>query len=602
MFLVHTAIGRNLLASAAALSLLGCGGAGGNFAASEPPSSGNGHLAVVLTDTPSDRWAGIGLIVRSIAIVPKGAFVTNAIQIYDGSQDTVPTNLIDLDGVGALLSKATLPMDYYDRVQIKVDFNPANVLLTPSLDPSGLPQNPLSSSQITLVGPRDITNGTTILPTITLLQDLQIIAGVTSSLQLDFDLTHPLFVESHDESLPAAYAISCQVRSKPRVSVLDLNLEDIQGNVIGVADKFLAVHTSHSEDIPINLDYTHGTTFFDLDGGTQTNTTTMPPAMTVGKYAKVQFRFQSDATMGAVRVWLSSDPTKLTSRFAEGHIVKWQGQTARPWDHFYLLNDQGKNVQYFVDEATQFFLNGSRTPIGIGKACLSWLYPDFKVQVTLVDPTAVQPVAKEINIQHALVDGTLTAITASGFAYLNHKYDVGASPNPVLLPYDTSFTWATFNTPAAISSDVPTFLTHATATGTNPQAAGFSELGWDSGSAKWVATDTVFIPSQLSAKSQLVATGYAGDSMTISYDSTNWDQTTVPTSLRVKLSSGAGTQVTRFTRRAPGSNPNGDPELTVSTIDSADWSTELAAGAKVRVYGLPNADGSLNAYFVNTFK
>jgi len=330
----------------------------------------------------------------------------------------------------------------------------------------------------------------------------------------------------------------------------------------------------------------------------------MPAIMSGGKYAKVQFRFQNDASIGSVRVWLSSNQAKLASCTTEGHVVKWEGLATQPWDYFYLLNGQGKSVQYFVDDATQFFLDGGLTPIGTGKTCLAWLYPDFKVQVTLVDPTAAQPVAKDINIQHALVDGVFTTTTASGFSYLNHKYDVGSNAHPVALPYDPSFNWATVNSPTSISSDVSAFLAQASATGTNLQASGFSALNWNSRNANWVAADTVLTPSQLSAKSQLVSTGYISGSLTISYDYTNWDQTTVPTTLAVHLSSatGAETQVTRFTRRAQGSNPNGDPEVTMSTVAPADWNTELAAGAKVRVYGLPNADGSLNAFVVNTFK
>jgi len=603
MPLIHAAIRRHFLATAVAVglaALLACGAAASSLnSPNNPSSTATGKVAVVITDCPSDQWAEIGVIVRSIALVPKGQAASTAVQVYDGSQDTVQTNLVDLDSLGSLLSKATLPEGTYDRVLVKIDAKPTTIILAPSLDASGNAQNAIPSSQIEVNGIQD-GNGWVNLPLIRLQADLQIVTGQTTAVQLDFDLSHPLFVVAHNEpGGTTTYVLTFQVRHKPHVALHKLNLHHNLGQVTAIAAdaKSFTLRTLHQQDLSIQLDPTNGTLFFDLDtpAGVPTILSVAPALLSAGKYAKVQTRFQNDGSLYAVRVWFSADQTKLPKFTPEGHVVGVDLTAGT----VLVLNGDGRPTLIQVNDATQFFFQGATTAIGSGKAFLSKVYRDFKVQVIVADPLAVPPVATAIDIQHGNLDGAFQNATTDGFSY---QKAIWAHTDTTALGYGSGFSWWNFAFPTTASTDLTSFIAKANATGTNLRAFGASTLDWDATNAKWVALDAIFIPSQVSVDSQLVSAGYASGAMTISYAYRQSDGTLTPTTLVVNLSSatGAETIVTEFSRRALGTV--GDPLVGVSAVLPANWPTKLATGAKVRVFGIPKGDGTLDAYVVNIFK
>jgi len=594
-----------LSATAGLLSLLACS-AGGSSADSinGPTVSDTGKVALIITDAPSDQWAELGVIIRSVSIGAYGGPAGSTVpptQIYDGSQDTVPINLVDLDSLGALLGKATIPQGTYNYVELQIDANPNAITLVPSLDAGGNPQSAIPSSQIEVNGFPDSRGWVKV--GIVLSQNLIITPGQTSAVQLDFDLSHPLFVVNHTEGGTPSYVITFQVNHKPHLSLPALRLHHARGQVTSLSSdgKTFSLRTVHRQDLAINVDQNAGgTLFYDLDAipVSRVFSTALPAAMSVGRYAKVQTRFQNDGSLTAVRVWLSWDPAKLPNFMPEGHVVG----VDTTGDFLMVLNAQGRPVAIKIDDGTAFYFQGERTAIGSGAAFLSNIYRGFKVQVTVADPLAVPLVATEVDIQRAGVDGAFQNATDQGFSY---QKLIWAQTDTINLGYDSGFSWWNFAFPATASSDLTAFIAKANATGTNLKAFGASSLDWNAAGSKWLAENAVFLPSPVSIEAQLISAGYADGHLTISYTYRGADGTLDPiaATLVVNLSSvsGAETLVTEFKRATPGSRNPGDPLIGVSPLHPTEWAAKLVADTKVRVFGIPKGDGSLDAYVVNIF-
>jgi len=201
MVFIHAAIRRHLLAltaSAGLVALLGCGGAGAPSNASNlPPSETESQEASqVIKVSPSDQWSHVGVLVRSIALVPKGKGAEAAVQVYDGRLDTQPTNLVNPEAVSALLGKASLPPGRYDRVAIKIDANPDTLSLAPSPDAQESSSKAVAHHQIQINGPKD-SSGWFELPLMPLPQELDIQADQSTAARLEVDPARSLYVVSH---------------------------------------------------------------------------------------------------------------------------------------------------------------------------------------------------------------------------------------------------------------------------------------------------------------------------------------------------------------------------------------------------------------------
>jgi len=42
--------------------------------------------------------------------------------------------------------------------------------------------------------------------------------------------------------------------------------------------------------------------------------------------------------------------------------------------------------------------------------------------------------------------------------------------------------------------------------------------------------------------------------------------------------------------------------VTATALDPSQWAANLTAGAKVRVFGVPDGNGNLKAYYVNIYQ
>jgi len=584
---------RYLFIAAPVALALACGG-------SSPQSSTSGSegaVNVLITDAPSEAWADIGVIIRSVALVPVGQSVSAAVQVYDGSKDTQQFNLAQMDNLAELLNTATVKAGTYDRVIIKVDGNPANVTLAPSLDANGNPQNPIPTSQIVVNGTRD-ANGWVTVPTITLRANLQVVSGQPTAVQLDFDLASPLFVVTHD--LPNGttfYVLNFVVRHKPHGTLDRLILRQHEGQVTGVASdgSSMTVHTLHGADLTLFADNVNDTLFYNLDQSTVTvnPSKTIPSDLVKNDWVKVTARFQDDGSLWLVRVWYSADESKLPTYTPEGHVVRVNTANGT----LTVLNDQGRPVVIGVDASTEYFFQGGTQPIGQGTSFLANLARNFKVAVTS-DPLSNPHLAKEIDIQHAVYGGDFLSANATQFAYDQVLWGAQVIET---VSYDPSFSWWNFAYPgdAVSSANDPghsEFIAKATASSTDLVAHGESTLTWSSGGANpWSAVNAIFLPAEISILAQKVSTAYANGTMTVHYNYFRPDGTQVPTDLVVNLDTTTGSQpiVAEYTRFTNG--------VTVTFLPLSEWGAKLTVGTVVRVYGTPKGDGTLDAYVVNIF-
>ena len=595
------------LAALPALTLmLACSGSSGSTPAggltANPVTPASGQVTLLVTDAPSDSWADIGVIIRGIWLVPKGAAESAAVLAYDGSKSTTQTNLVQLDNVAQLLKSATIAAGDYDRAIVKVDGAPANITLAPSLDASGNPQNAIPAAQIVVNATLD-ANGWATVPTITFQSDLSVSATGATAVNLDFNLSSPMFVVTHDEPGGTTfYTLNFVVKHKPQTSLDALVLHHNDGTVTAVAPtatpNTFTVHTLHDADVTYTVDSTNKTLFYNLDTTpvAANASAALPADLTVSAttplYARVTSRLQNDGSLWAVRVWYSATEAKLPKWAPEGHVTKVDAANGFLW----VLNDAGKTVKFAVNATTSFVFQGGTTPIGTGGAFLANLTRGFKVMVTANALTAT-PTASVIDIQRAVYDGDIAAANATQFTLVKV---LGGQTDTPTVGYDPTFTWWNFAFPTLSSTSVSAFVAQATATAGSVAAPivtnGATTLNWLGGTTNWGSVNLVFEPAPISVASQTVATPYATGAMTIHYTAYESNGTALPnTALTVNLNTTAGSQpvVTQYTRTGNG--------VTVTPLTSDQWAAALTKGAKVRVFGIPNATQTLDAYVINIF-
>ena len=551
-------------------------------------SGGTGAVSVLVTDAPTDAWSEIGVIIRKVVLIPQGGNpLTSGVVVFDGSAETQPLNLVQLDELSELLGTARIPAGIYDRLVVTVDGDPGHVTLVPAPDASHPAPAAIPSEQIRVRGVRN-AQGCVALPVVTLAQPLVVHEGQTTAVVTDFDLAHPLFITSYTNTAGVPiYSLNFKIHHKPHGALHQVYLRRHRGEVVSVAPDgtSMALHTLHGAELTLQADGTNQTLFYDLDAApvSPSASGTVPGNLTAGKFVRATARFQADGSLWAVRVWYSADAAKLPQWLPEGHVQSVNSTTHT----FRVLNEEGVPVPISVDSGTQFFFQGGVTPIGTGTAFLANLGRNFKVGVTVADPLAVPLVATAVDIERGVFEGDVTGADATGFSY--HKWFQDGYTDDHSVGYDASFHWWNFTFPTLASTDRSAFLAKAMPGGTL-KARAASGLNWGNGG--WAAKGTVFLPSQLSSAPQSVATAYTGGAMAVTFTP---EEGGGPVTISVNLNPAPGSQplVMEFTK--------GANDLTETLLDASRWAEKLGTGAAVRVYGIPKGDGSLDASFVCLF-
>jgi len=236
----------------------------------------------------------------------------------------------------------------------------------------------------------------------------------------------------------------------------------------------------------------------------------------------------------------------------------------------------------------------------------------FKVHASVVDPLASPLVAQTVDIETAAYSGKISGANSMGFTY-THNFRTAADDYSVTLDYISSstangkdsngnpisgFKYWNFAYPTMLTSGSNAVADFVAATNGGVNFGGsvgavsawgvsYAKWGDPANPSGWSVPWTVLLPAPVPLG--VVATGYANNSFTMTVAGG-----TMAATVDVSTTSGSGTLVYQIDRT------NG--VVTVSSIDvttstgQTALSSGLVAGSPVKVFGVPQADGTLKAY------
>jgi hypothetical protein len=638
------------LTAGVAVTLVACGGgsSGSSDATTSSTTSStgtttstaqNGSVPLVVSDASSDDWATIGVTILSIALTPQGG--GTPVTVYTAPTPAPMVNLEELDQIAEILGNVTVPVGTYTGATLTISGNPGDVALVVSADPesgfAGTPGATIPSGQIQIQHTTGAAGSLTVPVNVNFVNPLVVTTSQNNALDLEFDLAHPAFLVAHTpvSTGTTLWAVNFEgpVRHHPVADIAHLVLRHTYGTVTAVASDSASLTITKdfptlpvvSPEVPVTsaislqvlADATNGTIFYDLDAKTTTTVTSFASEASslVGKYVRVAARYQENGTLVAVRVWASSTFSNVWVS-PEGHVLHVNTGT----DVMTVLNESGVGVPLTVNANTQFFFRtpanavADATPIATGTGFLTSnnLVRGFKVHASVVDPLAAPLVAQTIDIETAAYTGTLSAANSTGFTD-TRTFHTATDDYNVTLDYIasttangkdssgnaiTGFKYWNFAYPTLVTSgaNATTEFVAATNGGVNfggtvgaVSAWGVSDAIWadPANSTGWSVPWTILLPTPIPLGT--VATAYANNAftMTVAGGAT-------PATVDVSTTSGSATLVYQVDRT--------NNVLTVSPIDVTTSSgltsmtNGLAAGALVKVYGVPQSNGTLQAY------
>jgi hypothetical protein len=599
---------------------------------------------MIVSDDATEDWATIGVKVLSISLTPQGG--GSAVTVYTAPSPAPYINLVQLDQLGEILGNATIPAGTYSAATITVSGNSGDVLLTTSADPevgfTAPAATTIPASQIQIMGTTGSAGSLTVPVSVTLDSPLVVTANQNNALDLEFNLAHPAFLVAHvppsgGGTTMWAVNFNGPIRHCPIRDLTRLVLRHHYGTVSAVSsdnatltfDKDYAVYPPTSPEteitstqaLSVQADSTNGTLYYDLDAKTVATIDDFSTiaATIVGKYIRVAARYQVDGTLVAVRLYASTDFNNVWIS-PEGHVLHVEAGN----NTLVVDNELGIGVPLTVNASTLFYF---RTPwnaqadansIGQGTAFLSNMVRGFKVHASVVDPLASSLVASSIDIEIARYDGSVSNSNTSNFTYTRNYQDAN-DDYTVSLPFISSSTangkdpmtgnpitgykWWNFTFPTQVDSGASAISDFDNATNGAVNfggsvglmiTAGESFATWNDPSAPnaWAVPWSVLVPTKV--PQAVAATSYNSGSFTVSV--TNGTQT-VPVNLNT--TSGSGTLVYQVSWS--GNVMTISPVDVTTTAGQNTVTINLVTSTPVKVYGIPQADGSIKAYVITYF-
>ena len=619
-----------------------CGGGGSSGGSMNPPTSApqSANVSMLISDASTEDWATIGVKVLSIALVPQGG--GSNVTVYTAPSPAPIVNLAELDQIAEILGNVSVPVGTYSSAVLTISANPGDVLLTTAADPeagfAAAASTTIPAADVQIQHTTGATGSLTVPVTVNFVSPLVVSANQNNALDLEFDLGHPAFLVGHVP--PGAgttlWAVNFDgpVRHHPLHDLRWLVLRHMYGDVTAIASDNSSITITKefptepvvtpetavagAQSLQILADSTNGTIFYDVDAKTRAVIKDFSSEASVsGKFVRVAARYQEDGTLVATRIWASSQFNDVWLS-PEGHVLHVNTNT----DVMTVQNESGMGVDLVVDANTQFFFrepqNGQAdsTPIGTGTAFLTSndLVRGFKVHASVVDPLATPLVAQSVDIEVAKYDGKISAPNMTGFTYtrvfatakddytITLNYIDGATANGTdpMGNAISGYQWWNFAYPTVVTSGTNAVSEFIAATNDSVNFGGtvgavpsrgvsFSIWNDPANANGWSAAATILTPSTLPLG--LVASGLASNAFTM----------TIPgganaATVDVSATSGSATLVYQVDLT------NG--VLTVSPIDIttssglATLTSSLTAGEPVKVYGIPQPDGTLKAYVI----
>ncbi len=645
------------LTAIAASALVACGGGGGG-SSSVPTSQGTVTAPLMLSDASSQDWSNIGVVVTSVTFTSASGSTANLLSApYTG-------NLENLDNVAEYLNAAALvPGTTYTGAVITLSANPGDVTLTVSGDPeAGFVESPntvVPSSRIQVQGASGNTGSKTVTVPITFNAPYtapQPSSGTTTNpttatgINIEFDLSNPAFLVAHtpagaNPTTIWAVNFAGGIKHKSHDALTHLVLRHAYGQVASVSTDNTTLTitkvtptapaalngpetaTATAISMPITVDATNGTLFYDLDDTTKNATihdlSTVASILANGEYVRVAARYQQNGTLVATRIYASSTFNKVYVS-PEGHVLHVNGGAGT----LTIDSASGTPVAVNVSGTTNFFFRSPATgsdvtPIATGTAGLALIQRGFKVRVTPVDATATPLVAATIDIESAPFEGWVSSASSTGFT-LARNFNITSDNYTQALNYISSstvngvdpttgnaitgFKYWNFAYPSIVDSGVNAVSDFVTAVGASSGAA--VTLGvtsypakvlsysiWNNASSSYLAPQAILIPTQLPATK--VAAAPVGSATSFAVVPSSGTAGT-PLTVRFSTTLGSATLVHNVDR-------SGSGIVTVSPVDITTanglnaLTSALTVGSRVVIYGLPQADGSIKAYQIRYY-
>jgi Domain of unknown function (DUF4382) len=622
-------------------SLAACGGgSGATTGATSPPVATvqTAKVPVLISDAATEDWAMIGVKVLTITLTPQDSTL-QPVTVY-----TAPTagpalvNIAQLDNISDVIGNPSIPVGTYVGATLTVAANPGDVTLVSSADPASgfavAPNTAIAPSQIDIQGAQGTTGNLTVPIKINFENPISVSATQTTAVNLEFDLAHPAFIVGHvpANGSPTVWAVNFKgpVHHHRIGDVTRMVLRHMYGTVSSVSADNTSITiakqvptlpvvtpetaTSTGESLSILADATNGTIVYDVDAKTETTLKdfSSDASTLTGKFIRIAARYQQNGSLIATRLWVSSSFANLWVS-PEGHVLHVDAAGGA----IVVTDETGKPVRLAVDANTEFLFHS--TSIETGTAFLTGgnLSRGFKVSTSVVDPTATRLVAKTVDIETASFDGRITNADTLGLSYSRNFRNHGDAYT-VTLPYIAAtsangtdsngtvingFKYWEFAYPTLVTSGsgaISSFV--ATTTGAvdfggtfgKVYAAGVTHAVWgDAGSPNgWSAPWTVLLPTPLPRGT--VATGLANNAFTMTVSGG-----TTAATITVSTTPGAATLVYQVDRS--------HDALTVSPQDITTpagltaLTNGLAVGQSVKVYAVPEADGTLKSYVITYF-
>ncbi|HYB60493.1 MAG TPA: DUF4382 domain-containing protein [Methylomirabilota bacterium] len=631
-----------LAIAAMPLFTMGCGAGSSSFNNNPPPAPQNGSVNLMMSDASTEDWATIGVKVLSISLTPQGG--GSPVTVYTAPSPAPFVNLVQLDQLSEILGNVTVATGTYTSATLTISANPGDVLLTAAADPEasfvGTAAATIPSSQIQIMGATGNAGSLTVPVNVNFVSPLVVTANQSNALDLEFDLSHPAFLVAHvPTSGSTIWAVNFNgpVRHHPIWDITRLILRHIYGNVTSVSQDNTSITVTRdfpvepvaatetavptAQSLNILADSTNGTLYYDVDAKTVATIMNFSSiASTIdGKFVRVAARYQPNGTLVAVRIWASTSFNRLWIS-PEGHVLHVNTTS----DVITVEDELGIGVPLTVNANTQFFFRtpwkavADSTPIGTGTAFLSNLKRGFKVHASVVDPLAVPLVAQTIDIEIARFDGSISGANLTGFTY-TRTFNTASDNYTVTLLYISSTTpngsdpltgspiegykWWNFAFPTLVTSGpgAPSAFESATngsvnfggSVGLFP-AAGESFATWNDpvAASGWALPWTVLLPTTVPLGT--AATSFSNNSFTLAETGGTLD---VPVNL--DATSGSATLVYQVDRT--NNIVTITPVDITTTAGQNTLSDNLVTATPVKVYGVPQANGSIKAYVVIYF-
>jgi len=619
-----------------------------------------GTVSAIVSDSATEDWATIGVKVLNMSLVPQGGGTPVAVYTAPSTPPMINLVQLDqlgeILGNNATIPTGTYTAVNL-TLGANNDGTNCDVELVASGDPSNgfdvPPGTTVPCSQIVIAGAQGTAPSVTVPLKLTLDSPLVVTASSSNALDLEFDLKHPALLMEHDPvgAATPTWVVNFNgpVHHRPHPDLSKLLLRHLYGQVASVksdntsitVNRAYPVHpittpetamVDTNNSVTILADAANGTLFLDLDNSTSPST--IMNFSTVASelpnlYVRIAARYQVDGTLVATRILASSSFDKVWQN-PEGHVLHVNTSSNKMW----VSTEDGGAMQIAIGPNTAFLYGSSNTAIGTGTAFFDGATPGgfpnfargFKVAVT-IDPlsTAKPPVALTVDIDAARYDGTITSPTNMQFDFTRDfdmkdgrggkddysgSIDYASGPNiDQQGTAVTGFYWWNFGFPTLEdtgASAVPDFVKAAGGT-TNfggvvgsLNAVGESRAAWNDPAAPntWAALNAVLTP--VGAPIGAISSAFSASSNSFGFtvplpkSAPSGTPAAMPVTVDLNITSGSATLVYQIDRQGG--------VITVTPQDISNASTlatvgqNLVVSTPVKVFGVPQSDGSIKAY------